>query len=163
MKCLHRNTGIVSMSLVLKTNATCSTSMNITGKTETRERERNVSIRWIRSSRRYSLRERTPNLFEHPETVGQLKALLNRTTATVQHRQLPGKNVDNQNIFFSRYVYDNRAKRILKNPTLNNPTVNLPISITTTTTTTSVMTTMTSTATATQPTTTISVPTATHL
>ncbi|CAF0987389.1 unnamed protein product, partial [Didymodactylos carnosus] len=35
-------------------------------------------------------------------------------------RLLPSKSVDNQNIFFCRYVYDFRQKRILKNPNINN-------------------------------------------
>ena len=85
----------------------------------------------------YRIREQIPNLFEHPESVGHLKSLLNRNTPTIQHRSLPGKNVDNQNIFFCRYVYDHRAKRILKNPSLNTFNNN---SITTTTTTTTTMT-----------------------
>lgn len=83
---------------------------------------------------RYRLREESSNLFEHPEPTGQLKSLLNRTTASIHHRSLPSKNVDNQNIFFCRYVYDHRAKRILKNPSLYNPTANPPITTTTTTT-----------------------------
>jgi hypothetical protein len=66
---------------------------------------------------RYCLREKSVNLFEHSEAVGQLKFLLNKNSSTVQHRPLPAKTVDNQNIFFCRYVYDYRVKRVLKNPT----------------------------------------------
>ncbi len=99
----------------------------------------------------YRIREQTPNLFEHPESVGQLKFLLNRNTVTIHHRSLPSKNVDNQNIFFCRYVYDHRAKRILKNPSLNNLNTN-PILTTTTATTTTI-----------NSTTTISVPTAARM
>ncbi|CAF4523412.1 unnamed protein product, partial [Rotaria sp. Silwood2] len=98
----------------------------------------------------YCIREKTPDLFEHTESVGQLKSLLNRNTATIHHRLLPSKNVDNQNIFFCRYVYDYRAKRILKNPSLNNPNTNPTTTTATTTTTTTTINT----------TTTISVPTA---
>ena len=70
----------------------------------------------------YCLRENSPNLFEHPEPIGQLKNLLNKNTSTIHHRPLPGKTVGNQNIFFCRYVYDYRAKRILKNPSLTSVT-----------------------------------------
>ncbi len=66
---------------------------------------------------RYCLREKSVNLFEHSESVGQLKLLLNKNLPTVQHRPLPAKTVGNQNIFFCRYVYDYRVKRVLKNPT----------------------------------------------
>ncbi|CAF2658388.1 unnamed protein product [Rotaria sp. Silwood2] len=69
---------------------------------------------------RYCLREKSTNLFEHSEPVGQLKLLLNRNTPTVYHRLLPATTVGNQNIFFCRHVYDYRVKRILKNPSLNN-------------------------------------------
>jgi hypothetical protein len=48
-----------------------------------------------------------------------LKNLLNKNT---HHRPLPAKTVGNQNIFFCRYVYDYRAKRILKNPSLMSTT-----------------------------------------
>ncbi len=74
----------------------------------------------FRFSYSYCLREKSANLFEHSESVGQLKSLLNRNTPTVHHRPLPGKTVGNQNIFFCRYVYDYRVKRISKNPSLTN-------------------------------------------
>ncbi|CAF4535758.1 unnamed protein product, partial [Rotaria magnacalcarata] len=102
---------------------------------------------------RYYVREKIPDLFEHPESVEQLKSLLNRNTATIHHRLLPSNSVDNQNIFFCRYVYDYRAKRILKNPSLNNPNTNPATTSTTTTTTTTTINT----------TTTISVPTAARM
>ncbi|CAF0872904.1 unnamed protein product [Rotaria sordida] len=69
---------------------------------------------------RYYLREKSTNFFEHSKSVGQLKSLLNRNTSIVRHRSLPATTVGNQNIFFCRYVYDYRIKRILKNPSLNN-------------------------------------------
>jgi hypothetical protein len=106
---------------------------------------------------RYCIREKPSDLFEHPESVGQLKSLLNRNTVTIHHRPLPSKNVDNQNIFFCRYVYDYRAKRILKNPSLNNPNTNPTTTITTTTTN------STTTTTTMNPITTISVPTAARM
>ncbi|CAM4799688.1 unnamed protein product [Rotaria magnacalcarata] len=84
---------------------------------------------------RYCLREKSSNLFEHAEPVGQLKSLLNKNTSSVHHRSLPAKTVGNQNIFFCRYVYDYRANRILKNPNCNS----YPITITTSSTTTSSM------------------------
>ena len=124
MKSWPRNIGIASMSHASKINATCSMSTNSIGKYARRSQRQRLTFFFPR----YRLREKTPNLFEHPETVGQLKSLLNRNTATVHHRALPAKNVDNQNIFFCRYVYDNRAKRILKNPCLNNSTVPLTAS-----------------------------------
>lgn len=91
----------------------------------------------------YRLREKEIPLFQHPEPIGQLKSLLSTTPSTIPHRQLPDKNVDNQNIFFCRYVYDNRAKRILKNPCLNNPTIpsTLPLSTSATSATTAATTT----------------------
>lgn len=67
---------------------------------------------------RYCLREKSVNLFEHSETIGQLKSLLNKSTTTIHHRSLPAKTVGHQNIFFCRYVYDYRVNRILKNPSL---------------------------------------------
>lgn len=66
---------------------------------------------------RYRLREKSIHLFEHSESVGQVKVLLNKNIPTIQHRSLPSKTVANQNVFFSRYVYDYRVHRILKNPT----------------------------------------------
>jgi hypothetical protein len=114
----------------------------------------------------YCLREKTSDLFEHPDTIGQLKLLLDKNIDTIQHRLLPGKNVDNQNIFFCRYVYDNRAKRILKNPSLINPNTNVIMPVTGTmaamATKTTATTTMTTTTT-TNTTTTISVPTAARM
>jgi hypothetical protein len=104
-------------------------------------------------SNSYRIREETPNLFEHPESVGQLKSLLNRNTATIHHRPLPSKSVHNQNIFFCRYVYDYRAKRILKNPSLNNSNTNPTTAAATTTMTTTTI----------NSTTTISVPTAARM
>ena len=62
---------------------------------------------------RYSFREKSVNLFEQSPSIGQLKFLCNKTP---HHRLLPAKTVGNQNIFFSRFVYDYRVKRILKNP-----------------------------------------------
>ncbi|CAF0803935.1 unnamed protein product [Adineta ricciae] len=70
---------------------------------------------------RYCLREASANLFEHSESVGQLKSLLNKNTSSVHHRSLPAKTVGSQNVFFCRYVYDYRVKRISKNPSLTNP------------------------------------------
>lgn len=67
----------------------------------------------------YCLRETAPSLFEPSEPVGQLKSLLNKNTSTIHHRSLPGRTVGSQNIFFCRYVYDYRANRILKNPSIN--------------------------------------------
>jgi hypothetical protein len=90
-------------------------------------------IFFVLNFNRYRIREKTPNLFEHPESVGQLKSLLNRNTVTIHHRPLPSKSVHNQNIFFCRYVYDYRAKRILKNPSLNNSNTNPTLTATTTT------------------------------
>ncbi|CAF3403956.1 unnamed protein product [Rotaria sp. Silwood1] len=81
---------------------------------------------------RYCLREKSTNLFEHSEPIGQLKSLLNRNTPTVYHQSLPATTVGNQNIFFCRYVYDYRVKRILKNPSLNNSNA-YPMTTTTTT------------------------------
>ncbi|CAF0979948.1 unnamed protein product [Adineta steineri] len=72
---------------------------------------------------RYCLREKSTNLFEHSEPIGQLKSLLNNNTSSIHDRPLPAKNVGNQNIFFCRYVYDYRVKRILKNPSLTNPII----------------------------------------
>ncbi|CAF0959347.1 unnamed protein product [Adineta steineri] len=72
---------------------------------------------------RYCLREKSTNLFEHSEPIGQLKSLLNKNTSSIHDRPLPAKTVGNQNIFFCRYVYDYRVKRILKNPSLTNPII----------------------------------------
>ncbi|CAF1061985.1 unnamed protein product [Adineta steineri] len=72
---------------------------------------------------RYCLREKSTNLFEHSESIGQLKSLLNKNTSSIHDRPLPAKTVGNQNIFFCRYVYDYRVKRILKNPSLTNPII----------------------------------------
>jgi len=72
---------------------------------------------------RFRLREQPIELFHHSENVQQLKQLLNKNTTTSHHRALPAKTVDNQNVFFSRYVYDYRAKRLVKNPSDANSVV----------------------------------------
>lgn len=89
-------------------------------------------------SNSYCLREKPTNLFANPEPIGQLKSLLNKNTPTISHRSLPATTVGNQNIFFCRYVYDYRLKRILKNPALNNANSN-PMMTTTSSMTTSSM------------------------
>ena len=68
---------------------------------------------------RYCLREKSISLFDHPEPVAKLKSLLNKTTISSNHRSLPGKTIDEQNIFFCRDVYDYRAKRLVKKATWN--------------------------------------------
>ncbi|CAF0784163.1 unnamed protein product [Didymodactylos carnosus] len=96
---------------------------------------------------RYRVREKLnipqPWLFES-DTIKQLKSILTYSSSsstsniitkveqkdtdiereiqseTTACRLLPSKSVDNQNIFFCRYVYDFRQKRILKNPNINN-------------------------------------------
>lgn len=114
-----RNIPIVSMWPVSKTNVTFWTAMNTIGQWHL-----SLSSSLIVHLRfRFRLREQPIDLFHHSEHVQQLKNLLNKNTSVLHHRALPAKSVDAQNVFFCRYVYDYRAKRLVKNPSDANAVV----------------------------------------